>query len=120
MSTHGTNVIIRQEQDVTIVSFARPDVIDLAYIREAGAEMQQLAKTVDPPNLVIDFECVRYLSSAALGVMSGLNEVIKERGGKLGIANVASEVYGVFELTRLPSVIELHKSVPEAVRSMRV
>jgi anti-anti-sigma factor len=112
------NILARTENDVTVASFNRPDVIDSIYIKDAKAELEALVAEMDVPKLVIDFERVRFLSSAALGMLVAINELATDRGGTLCVANVASEVYEVFVLTNIPAVLKIHATVKEAVRSL--
>lgn len=115
MSPHGDNVLVRCTRGVTIAAFSRPDIIDLDYINTVADELDDLARTIDPPLLVIDFERVRYLSSAALGMLLALSEQLTARGGRLCVANVVEEVKGVFTLTKLPKIIETYGTTREAV-----
>ena len=118
MSAHGDNIVIRRTRGVTIAAFSRPDVIDMEFISKVADELDDLARTVEPPLLVIDFERVRYLSSAALGMLVSLSELLAERDGEMCIANVVTEVKGVFALTKLPKLIKTYESTREAVGSL--
>ena len=118
MPARGDNVVVRRTRDVTIAAFTRPDVIDLAYINKVADDLTELASTIDPPLLVVDFEGVRYLSSAALGMLLALSQMLEERGGKICIANVVAEVKGVFAITKLPRLIETYDTTREAVGSL--
>ncbi len=119
MSVHGTNLVVQRHGGVLVVSFSRPDVIDLEYIREVADELHVIAESIDPPFVVIDFERVRYLSSSALGVLVSLSEKVRERNGELGVTNVSEEIYGVFELTHMPRLLRMFDSTPEAIRELK-
>jgi len=112
------NILARTEDGVIVASFNRPDVIDSIYITDAAVELKDLVAEMECPKLVIDFDRVRFLSSAALGMLVAINELAADRGGRLCVANVAKEVYEVFVLTNIPSVLSIHATVKEALRSL--
>ena len=118
MTVHGSYLVTRREGDVLIIGFLRADVIDLDYIRCAGDELEALVNAENPPRLIIDFEGVRYLSSPALSLLVSLSDDVRTRKGDLRIANVADEVYAMFRLAKIPDLIETHRTMATAVRSM--
>ncbi len=107
MGAHDCNLVIRQRRGVLVAGVARGDVIDQHYIDQIGDELRKLASTLEPPNIVIDFERVRFLCSAALGMLVDLQNTVRKAGGDLRMSNVVTEVYRVFELTRLHEVIRI-------------
>ncbi|MCP3905278.1 MAG: STAS domain-containing protein [Planctomycetes bacterium] len=111
------NIITRTEGDVTIASFNRADVIDGIYIRDAKAELEGIVSESETPKIVLDFERVRFLSSGALGMLVAIHQRAVARSGALCVANVAAEVYEVFALTNIPSLLSIHATTQEAVRS---
>ena len=119
MTVHGSHLVTRREGDVLIIGFLRADVIDIDYIRCAGEELDALVNAENPPRLIIDFEGVRYLSSPALSLLVSLSADVTARSGDLRIANVADEVYAMFKLAKIPELIETHRTMASAVRSLR-
>ena len=81
-------IVVRRAGGAAIVKFTRPDLIDPVYIRAAGDEIFALIKNVAQPRVVIDFDGIRYLSSATLSVLRALHEVIRKSGGRLAISAV--------------------------------
>lgn len=117
MGVHGHNLVVRRTGGVLVAGLARADVIDLEYIAEIGDELRQLTATLEPPNIVIDFERVRFLCSAALGMLVDVQNTVRQAGGDLRMSNVDTEVYRVFELTRLHEVIRICDDTEQAVNS---
>ena len=117
MAEHGENLIVRRNDDITVVAFARGDIIDAAYIQDIEDEMARLVASVDPPSVVIDFERVRFLTSSALGILVGLRGQLHRRGGRLCIANVVDELLEVFLLTRLTKILDMYGTTEKAVAS---
>jgi anti-anti-sigma factor len=50
---------------------------------------------------VLDFQAVRYISSAGFPPLLSLNRKVRERGGRLVLCNLQPEVEEVFAVTRL-------------------
>jgi anti-sigma B factor antagonist len=119
MAQRCQHVVTRREDDVLIVAFARPQVLDPDYIDLVRDELLRVMAQADPPMVVIDFECVHFLSSSAVGLILRLDHEAKQRGGALCIANVRREVFEVFRLTKLDSLIRACETTDAAVRSVR-
>jgi anti-anti-sigma factor len=76
-------------------------------------------------NVVIDFENVTYLSSSGFRPLLSLLRKVHERGGRLVLCNLTSEVEEIFAVTRLISTsksttatFEVQTDVPAAVASL--
>jgi anti-anti-sigma factor len=106
------------EGDVNVVMLSRPDILDGHYIQELGNELTAFVAPLDAPRLVIDLENVRFLSSAALGMLVTIRNAVNERGGRMCLAGVRNDVKQVFELTRMDIIFEFAETRAEAVKSM--
>ena len=51
--------------------------------------------------MLISFDNVDHLSSAALGTLITIDKAVKERGGKLRLSDIDKQIYEVFVLTKL-------------------
>ena len=104
---------------VHIIEFLRSDVLDAQYIEQLGDEIYHHLKPIDQPRVVVDLHNVKFLSSAALGMLVALRKVVVEKkGGKIGIANVSPEIKQVFKMTKLHKLLNLQGSTEKAVRSV--
>ncbi len=73
-------------------------------------------------NVILDFQTVKYLSSAGFRPLLSLHRLLRQQGGRLIFANLTPEVREIFEITRListrgagPAPFEVFATVPEAV-----
>ncbi|NIO39593.1 MAG: STAS domain-containing protein [Burkholderiales bacterium] len=93
--------------NVTVVRFVDRKILDEAIIQELGRELQGLIESDGKTNLLLCFENVEFLSSAALGKLIRLNTTVKKSGGKLKMSNIRPEIYEVFAITRLNKVFDI-------------
>jgi anti-anti-sigma factor len=50
---------------------------------------------------------VTYLNSSALGLLLQLHKRLRARGGRLVVSNLAPQMYEVFEVTRLHTLLDI-------------
>jgi anti-sigma B factor antagonist len=55
----------------------------------------------------MDLGNVTYLNSSALGLLLRLHKRLRDRGGRLVVSNLAPQVYEVFEVTRLNTLLDI-------------
>jgi anti-anti-sigma factor len=58
----------------------------------------------------LDFQHVEFVESRDLGALVVLNRKVKGAGGKLALVNVRPVVSGVLEVTRLDTILEVHRN----------
>jgi anti-sigma B factor antagonist len=119
MAQHCQHVVTQRKDDVLIAAFARPQVLDPDYIDLVREELLCVMSELHPPKVVIDFERVHFLSSSAVGLIIRLDHEAKQRGGALCIANVRSDVFEVFRLSKVDTLIRVCETTDAAVRSVR-
>jgi anti-anti-sigma factor len=69
--------------------------------------------------VVVDFEQLNYISSAGLGELIVTLKLLKEKDGRLAVANVHGNVLAVFEMCGIQKVIQIHKSVADALAAVK-
>jgi anti-sigma B factor antagonist len=119
MAQRCQHVVTQRKDDVLVAAFARPQVLDPDYIDLVRDELLRVMSELDPPKIVIDFERVHFLSSCAVGLIVRLDHEAKQRGGALCIANVRREVFEVFRLTKVDTLIRSSETTDAAVRMVR-
>jgi anti-anti-sigma factor len=58
-------------------------------------------------HLFLDFAKVRWITSAELGMLVLLHKRLAARGGRLTLFNLGEEIYEVFTVTRLHTLLEV-------------
>jgi anti-sigma B factor antagonist len=117
MSTSASNLAVHTIAGAHVVEFTRADLTDAALIKTIGDDIYHVVRRLDQPKVVVDFQNVERLSSAALGMLIALDKVITRQSGQLRIANVREDVLEIFKITRLDNVMPIRKSTQEAVDS---
>jgi anti-sigma B factor antagonist len=96
--------------DVTIVRFTvKPVMLDQLNTEAFGDQLVSLAESLGPRKLLLDFSTVEYLSSMALGTLIGLHKRLLAVGGELLIGHVNSEIYEIFEITKLTTYLHVRR-----------
>jgi anti-sigma B factor antagonist len=108
---------VTQQKDVRVVEFTNNRILDEANIAEIGTSLNSLIDERNNPKLLLDFGTVDHLSSAALGMLINANKRIKEKNGQLRLANIKSQIYEVFVITKLNKLFQIHPTAAEALKS---
>lgn len=117
MSGNESRIRVRQAEGVTQVEFIDRNILDEANIQAIGEEIGTIIDGSAKPQLLISFANVDHLSSAALGTLITVNTKIRNKGGKLCLANIDPQIYEVFVITRLNQLFEIKESTDEALKA---
>lgn len=103
--------------DVTIVKFTDAKIIDTGEITDMGDQLFELVEKDNRKNLLLNFENVQFLSSAALNKLIILDKKVKAASGKLKVSNLKPEIVEVFVITRLNLLFEILSEEAEAIKT---
>lgn len=104
---------------VHVISFSRRDVVDAEYIQQLGDDLYRFLKKHPQPKVVIDLDTVKFLSSAALGMLMMLRKaVVDKMDGTICIANVDDNLTQVFKITKLHKLMKMHDDTDKAIKSL--
>jgi len=117
MSTDASRLRITDQDGITQVEFVDRNILDEANIQRIGEEIDELIETVEQPRLLIRFDNVDHLSSAALGTLITINNKIRSRDGQLRLANIDPQIYEVFVITKLNKLFQIYDTADEALAS---
>lgn len=65
--------------------------------------------------IVVNFDNLKYISSAGLGVFMAFIESVRGNGGDIKLAAMQPNVYNIFDLLGFPLLYEIFKTEEEAV-----
>ena len=100
---------------VNVVEFSDRKILEELSITEIEGELLNLVASKDAINLLLNFQNVEHLSSAALGMLIKLNQQVAKKGGRLKLSDIRPQIYQVFKITRLDKLFEIHKDAPTAL-----
>jgi anti-sigma B factor antagonist len=101
--------------DVTVVRFNDRKILDEAGILQFGAELFSLVEQDNRKSILLNFDGVEFLSSAALGKLITLDRKVKSHKGRLKMCNIRPEILDVFVVTKLNKVFDIRDGEAEAL-----
>ena len=101
--------------NVTVVGFVDQKILDEANIQQLGEELNALASSGDHPNLLLNFENVEFLSSAALGKLISLKKKAAKSNTQLKLCGIRHEIFEVFKITNLDRVFDISDTYEDAL-----
>lgn len=115
MTSPSPGLRISDHDGVSRVDFVERNILDEANIQQIGEALGQLVDASPRPRLLICFENVEHLSSAALGALITVNTRVKARDGQLRLSDIRPQILEVFRITRLDRLFEIHPTADEAM-----
>ena len=116
MASDVTRFNIQTIDGVTIAKFIDNRILDEATIQVIGEQMYRLVDDHGLRKVVLDFESVEHLSSAALGKLINMKKKMDAAGGQLAMCSLRSELLKIFKVTKLTKVFDIHASVEKALK----
>ena len=116
MSSGGRLRQLVVEEDingVTIVNFANRKILDEQNIQQLGEELTSLVD--GPRKILLNFQNVEYLSSAAIGKLMALHKLIAGVKAKLRLCSINPTLMEVFKITKLNKLLEIFKDEQAAL-----
>ena len=119
MATQDSRLVVNHDEDITRVEFVDRNILEEASIQQIGDEISALIDAASNPKLLISFEHVEHLSSAALGTLITINNKIRQKGGQLRLSNIDKQIYEVFVITKLNKLFQIHDNNDKALASFK-
>jgi anti-sigma B factor antagonist len=114
-----SRLLIQKQPDVTIVEFLDRNILDEGNIQQIADEITQLIDSSANPKLLISFENVDHMASAALGALITINNKVREKDGQLKLANISPQIYEVFVITKLNKLFQIYKTTEDARKAFK-
>lgn len=118
MPTNDSRIRVKKINGVGVVEFVDRNILDEANIQLIGDEIARLVDAENAPRLILSFQGVEHLSSAALGTLITINNRMRTRSGQLRLSNIDPQIYEVFVITRLNKLFQIHETVDDAMKSL--
>ena len=103
--------------DVTVVNFTDRKILDEQNIQVIGEQLFSLVDEAGRRKILLNFGNVEYLSSAALAKLITLNKKVQQMGGRLILCNIDTQIYEVFEITKLNKLFNIYPAEQEALQA---
>jgi len=106
---------VSESASVSVIRFLDQKIIDPEAIQELGQELFDLVEGEDRKKLVLNFENVDFLSSAALGKLITFQKKSKRNDSQLILTNISPEIYQVFAITNLDKLFQIKDAEADAL-----
>lgn len=117
MTNQDSRLVIEQDGGVTRVDFLDRNILEESSIQVIGDQVGALIEANPSPKILLNFENVEHLSSAALGTLITINNAVKRQGGQLRLSNIDPQIYEVFVITKLNKLFQIHDDNAAAMAS---
>ncbi len=113
-------IIVAESGGVSTVRFLDKKIVDSACIEQLGEELIALVTQEHRTNLLLNFDGVEFLSSAALNKLLSLHKKAKDQGGKMRLCNLRAEIKEVFTITKLDRVFDIRKTEADGMEAFKL
>lgn len=96
--------------DTTIVTLGAERILEEQQIKELSDSVMPVIEKNKDGKLILNFSNVEFMSSSLLGLLIKVHKRVCEMGGHLQLININSNIYKVFEITRLTKVFDIEKA----------
>jgi anti-sigma B factor antagonist len=100
------------ESVVVIATLGAGASLDADGSKVFGDAIVAYVKAHPQVRLLINFQNITYLSSAALTELLRINETAKQTGGAIQLCGLSKEIHRVFEITQLGKVFKINPGEP--------
>lgn len=114
MAEQQIRLKISEEDGIQVVTFVDRKILEELSISQIGDQLSDLVAAHPKIKLVLNFESVEHLSSAALGMLITLRNKVDESHGQLKLAAIKPQIYEVFKITQLYKLFDICESVADA------
>ncbi len=103
--------------EILTVFFMESKILDAAMIQSMQEELLAILGRTEETNVLLDFRQVKFLSSAALGMLVRANKKCKEFKVTMKLCNLTPSIREVFKITGLDRALEIHPDTESAEKS---
>ena len=119
MTTRDSRLVVSQQDEVTKIEFVDRNILEESSIQQIGEEIAEIIDGQPTPKILLSFENVEHLSSAALGTLIHVNTKVKGKSGQLRLSNIDKQIYEVFVITKLNKLFQIHDTSDKALASFK-
>jgi anti-sigma B factor antagonist len=113
-----SSVEITSVRSAAVVAFKNASISNVEEIATASKRIKEFVEEKHPKELVIDFEGVRFFSSAVLGLLLDIRAKLKTYDGEVVISAINPQLYRVFKITHLDKIFKFFPDKEDAVKAV--
>jgi anti-sigma B factor antagonist len=119
MAAPKSRIVVKRDEDIVQIDFLDKNILEETNIQQIGDEIAAILEGGNAPKLLLCFQNVEHLSSAALGTLITVSNNVKKKGGQLRLSNIDPQIYEVFVITKLNKLFQIHEDVEKARKSFK-
>ena len=110
MEPNEPKLSVENGTDVTIVTFEEENILEEPQIRRLEQALTPVIRRNQAKQLILNFENVKFMSSAFLGLLVKVHKRVLELNGHLQLCNLHPKIYKVFEITKLTKIFDIART----------
>jgi len=118
MNSFKPKISVEYIGDATVITLADEKILEEEDIRALQESIMSVVEQVDHINLILDFQNVRFLSSAVLGLLIRLSKKVYENNGQLRLCSIDPKIWEIFKITRLTKIFDIYKDRQSALAGL--
>jgi anti-sigma B factor antagonist len=107
MESKEPKIRVEYGTEVSIVTFDDENILEEPQIKRLEQALLPVVQENEERKLILNFENVRFMSSAFLGLLVKVHKRVIEMGGHLQLFNLDPKIQKVFEITQLTKVFDI-------------
>ena len=115
----SSSVKYETTEDLLVIYLTEVKILNEAGIQKIFKDVVDVIGKTEQSNVIIDFQCVQFMSSAALGMLVRIQKKCKEFEATLKLVNICAEIRKVFEITRLDKILSIYDDPKEAIAAFK-
>ena len=119
MSNPTSVLNISDEAGVKKITFMQKSIIDEVVIHQIGKEIVAVIDGVAQPKVLISFNGVDHLSSAALGVLITCHNRVRVKNGQLYLSDISKPIFEIFKITKLNKMFQIADTSESAMKNFK-
>jgi anti-anti-sigma factor len=105
------------KEDVLVVYITASKILENAKIQQLGQELGQVAEQNPGAKVVLNFQEVKFMSSAMINNVVNFHRKCQKNDIKLKLCDISDEIMQVFKLMKLNKLLDLQKNEEKAIAS---
>jgi anti-sigma B factor antagonist len=116
----GEKVIVEitSEGNAAIAAFKTASISNVEEIASVSKQIKEFIEKKKPKEVVVDFENVKFFSSAVLGLLLDIRAKLKTYDGEVVISAINPQLYRVFKITHLDRIFKFFPDKENAVKAV--
>ena len=104
---------------VRVILFDTEKLLDAVEIEQCYREIVEVLGKTQEHSVLLHFGRVKFMSSAALGMLIRVLKKCKEYKVLLKLCNISPEEYEVFQITGMNKIFEIHPDAAQAMEAFK-